>query len=101
MLEQKGGGICLLVTDVQMPMLSGFGLVERIIKEGRPKDLPVIFMSAEETNARAADKAIQQGSHDYLFKPLIRSVFLKKVETILENIQRFSTLPSFFFTVVS
>lgn len=84
-LQKEGETFNLVVTDVQMPGMTGFALVDKIRKDKKLKEIPVVFMSAEELSSNAADKAIEQGSHDYLFKPLIRSVFTKKIETIMEN----------------
>jgi FixJ family two-component response regulator len=55
-----------LITDVQMPGMSGIELQNRLIAEGN--HLPVIFITAfPETRARA--QALSAGAFGYLSKP--------------------------------
>jgi two-component system nitrogen regulation response regulator GlnG len=57
----------VILLDVRLPDLSGLEVYERI----RQADarIPVIFITAT-TTADTAIEAMQQGAHDYLFKPL-------------------------------
>lgn len=46
-------------------------------------------MSGEDKTAETAASAIKVGSQDFLFKPLIKPLFIKKIGTVLENLLRF------------
>jgi two-component system chemotaxis sensor kinase CheA len=72
----------IVVTDVQMPRLDGFKLTERIKKEDRLKDLPVILVTALQTEADKR-RGIEAGADAYLTK----AVFDQR--RFLEIINRF------------
>jgi len=57
----------IVVSDVQMPRLDGFQLTERIKKEERFKDLPVILVTALQTEADKR-RGIEAGADAYLTK---------------------------------
>jgi hypothetical protein len=42
-------------------------------------------MSGEDKTAETAASAIREGGQDFLFKPLIKPLFIKKISTVLEN----------------
>ena len=58
----------LILTDVMMPRLDGFGLLQQLRRDPELHGVPVIFLSA-----RAGDEAkvegLQRGADDYLVKP--------------------------------
>ena len=72
----------IVVTDVQMPRLDGFKLTERIKKEERFKELPVILVTALQTEADKR-RGIEAGADAYLTK----AVFDQK--RFLEIVNRF------------
>jgi two-component system chemotaxis sensor kinase CheA len=72
----------IVVSDVQMPRLDGFALTERIKKDQRFKDLPVILVTALQTEADKR-RGIEAGADAYLTK----AVFDQK--RFLEIVQRF------------
>jgi signal transduction histidine kinase len=72
----------LVVTDVMMPELDGFGLIAAIRADPVLRDVPVIMLSA-----RAGDEAriegLEAGATDYLGKPFAARELLARVETQL------------------
>lgn len=72
----------IIVTDVQMPRLDGFALTEKIKKDERFKELPVILVTALQTEADKR-RGIEAGADAYLTK----AVFDQR--RFLEIIQRF------------
>ena len=73
----------LVLTDVMMPKLDGFGLL-RALREGKgTKDIPVIMLSA-----RAGDEAriegLVAGADDYLVKPFSARELVARVATHLQ-----------------
>lgn len=58
----------LVLTDVMMPGLDGFDLVERLRRDERTRSLPVIFLSGE-TRLENAERARALGALAYLTKP--------------------------------
>lgn len=58
----------LVLTDVMMPELDGFGLLKAIREDPQLRDLPVIMLSARAGEEARID-GLQEGADDYLTKP--------------------------------
>ncbi|HVW83878.1 MAG TPA: ATP-binding protein, partial [Bryobacteraceae bacterium] len=58
----------IVVSDVMMPELDGFGLVRAFRDDSRLKTLPVILISAR-AGEEATVEGLAQGADDYLVKP--------------------------------
>jgi DNA-binding response OmpR family regulator len=72
----------LVLTDVMMPRLGGFGLLERLRGDPETKTIPIILLSAR-AGEDARVEGLQQGADDYLVKPFSASELLARVETHL------------------
>jgi signal transduction histidine kinase/DNA-binding response OmpR family regulator len=76
----------LLLTDVMMPRLDGFGLLAAIRSDPELRDLPVILVSA-----RAGDEAridgLDASADDYLVKPFSARELLARVRSNLDMAQ--------------
>ena len=72
----------LVITDVMMPELDGFGLIAAMGRDPDLREIPVLMLSA-----RAGDEArvegLQAGASDYLVKPFSSTELLAHVETQL------------------
>ncbi|HWK51668.1 MAG TPA: PAS domain S-box protein, partial [Steroidobacter sp.] len=58
----------LVLTDVMMPELDGFGLLKAIREDAELRDLPVIMLSAR-AGEEARIEGLHAGADDYLIKP--------------------------------
>ncbi|KAK6921593.1 SANT/Myb domain [Dillenia turbinata] len=74
LLRDKKGCFDVVLSDVHMPDMDGFKLLERV---GLEMDLPVIMMSADGRTS-AVMRGIRHGACDYLIKP-IREEELKNI----------------------
>ena len=72
----------LVITDVMMPELDGFGLVAAVRADPALRDLPVIMLSAR-AGEEARIEGLQAGATDYLSKPFASRELLVRVETQL------------------
>ncbi len=61
--------IDLIICDIEMPQLNGFGVLEALRKNIDTARIPFIFLTAE-TELESRWKAMQLGANDYLNKPI-------------------------------
>jgi len=73
----------LVLTDVMMPGLDGFGLLRELRKSARTKTVPVILLSAR-AGEESAVEGLDTGADDYLAKPFSARELLARVRTHLE-----------------
>ena len=74
----------LVVTDVMMPGLDGFGLLQRTSRQREDRcRIPVILLSARAGEEARVRKGISAGADDYLTKPFSAGELLARVETTL------------------
>jgi signal transduction histidine kinase/DNA-binding response OmpR family regulator len=70
----------ILLTDVMMPRLDGFGLLRAVREDASLRDLPIVMLSA-----RAGDDAkvegLDAGADDYLTKPFSARELLARIAT--------------------
>ncbi|MBC7546015.1 MAG: response regulator [Candidatus Sericytochromatia bacterium] len=72
----------LVLTDVMMPGLDGFGLLEALKADERTCTVPVILLSARAGEA-ASVEALQKGADDYLVKPFAATELVSRVSARL------------------
>src|SRR5437867_1930216 len=80
--------IALMLLDVAMPGVDGYGVAELI--RGRPtnRDMPIIFITANPKSAAAAFKGYSVGAVDYIFKPVSADVLISKVHVFVDLYRR-------------
>src|SRR5512138_2720363 len=73
----------LIITDIMMPKLDGFGLVHRLRINPETRDLPVIFLTA--TYVALEDKAfaLNIGATRFIEKPVNFEKFLQTIEELV------------------
>jgi len=74
-----------VVTDINMPNMNGFQLLNEIKKDEKLKHLPVLMVTAE---ARKEDivLAAQSGAAGYIVKPFTKATLEDKVSLILTKL---------------
>ncbi|NTU79071.1 MAG: response regulator [Chloroflexales bacterium] len=68
----------LVLTDVMMPRLDGFGLLAALRSDERTKTLPVILLSAQ-AGEESCIEGMEAGADDYLVKPFSARELLARV----------------------
>jgi PAS domain S-box-containing protein len=74
----------LILTDVMMPRLDGFGLLKELRKDAALRDTPVIMLSAR-AGEEARVEGVESGADDYLVKPFSARELLARVGALIET----------------
>jgi DNA-binding response OmpR family regulator len=84
LLEQNPGIACVF-TDLSMPQLDGYGLLQRIrdSDDTRLKALPVVIVTGNEDDEGTRRKAAERGANDVVMKPFRADDVLKTTEQLL------------------
>ena len=73
----------LILLDLNMPVLSGFGVMEQL--EGLDEsDRPVIMVLSAESAQSQRQRALDQGARDYVTKPFNMGELLSRVRNLVE-----------------
>jgi diguanylate cyclase (GGDEF)-like protein/PAS domain S-box-containing protein len=76
----------LVLTDVMMPGLDGFGLLKALRAQPATQDVPVVMVSAR-AGDEATEEALAAGADDYLVKPFKQRQLLARVRLQLNLAQ--------------
>ena len=82
-MRQRGGEISLVLLDIVMPEMDGFGVLNVMNRNGWIQDIPVIMISAERGSSHV-EKAFQLGITDFISRPFDALIVHRRVvNTIL------------------
>ena len=76
----------LVVTDVMMPRLDGFGLLRELRRDEATRTIPVMMLSAR-AGEESRIEGFQAGADDYLVKPFSARELLARVEAQLLRVR--------------
>ena len=68
----------LIISDISMPVMDGFQLLERIKQDPRSAGIPIIMITGDE-QTETRDRAFRMGAADFTVKPLVMHDFLPRV----------------------
>lgn len=80
--------IDLILSDVHMPDMNGFEAAKIIRKNDKTKDIPIIFITADEQNNDLNKLAIGYGGIDFLHKSKIKDGIKRLINLYLRFINR-------------
>ena len=81
-LRQYGTAISLVLLDIPMPVMDGFGVLQHMAAEYWIKDIPVIMISSDDS-AEAVKKAYEMGVSDYISRPFDAQVVYRRVSNTI------------------
>lgn len=73
----------LIVSDIQMPGLSGFDLLASLKADERTKNIGVILVTAHHRESRQVSHGLNLGADDYISRPFMRDEFMSRVHAVL------------------
>lgn len=73
----------LILLDVQMPDMNGFGFVQKIRGIRDLSQIPVIFLTGDRSE-RTEENCFKIGAADYIAKPFIPEIMIQRVRRCLE-----------------
>ena len=76
--------VSLVITDLNMPNLDGYGLIEALRQNPQHTNTPIIILSSED-GEDDRERGIQVGANSYLVKPFKPSLLLTEVNRYLGN----------------
>jgi len=80
----KNEKVGLVVTDWNMPNMSGLDLLREIRQDPQTSDLPVLMVTAEGLKENVME-AVKAGVSNYVVKPFTAEVLQEKIETIFKK----------------
>ena len=74
----------IILLDIKMPDMSGFGFLKEISGDDELRVIPVIFVTAHATGEYLSD-ALNYGAADYIVKPYKSDVLRAKIQNALNK----------------
>ena len=76
----------LILLDIKMPVLDGFATLEHLKRQGKAADIPVIFLTADESRD-SETRGLQLGAMDFIKKPFVPEVLVLRVKHTIELVR--------------
>jgi CheY-like chemotaxis protein len=82
-LTRLQGKITMVISDVEMPRMNGFNLLQAIRTHDHWYAIPVVILTSR-TGDRHREKALSLGANKYLSKPIVVSELIKCLGEIIK-----------------
>lgn len=79
----------LIITDLMMPWMDGFELIESINSNEKFKKIPLLVVSAR-ISGSDKEKVLYHGINDYLQKPFSRKELILRVENLIKQKEKYA-----------
>ncbi|MFH1374464.1 MAG: response regulator [bacterium] len=76
-------GVNLVITDLNMPNLDGYGLIQTLRQNAQHQRTPIIILTSE-AEEEDRQRGLEVGATAYLVKPFKSSVLLNEVSKFLK-----------------
>ena len=83
LLASGRDGICAVVTDLHLPVMDGFELIERVRSDRRNARLPIVVISGD-SDPRTPERIYRLGADAYFGKPYSPAQVRQKLEQLLD-----------------
>jgi two-component system cell cycle response regulator DivK len=79
----------LVISDISMPLLDGWGLIAILLKEGLTTEMPVVALTAHAMRGDR-ERVLAAGFHSYMSKPLTPQNFIRDFVSLLKDSPAFA-----------
>ncbi len=75
--------IDICITDINMPIMDGYTLIERLRDDPQYEDMPIIIISTED-EFQDKQRGFEAGANIYIVKPTEPEVLIENIRMLLE-----------------
>ena len=83
-VKVMGFGPDLIILDLFMPGMNGFEVCRRIKEDPGKADIKILIFTGHDS-VENRERIMAQGADDYLVKPVSNNIFLRRVDSLLNN----------------
>ncbi len=85
--KAKSGQFDLIILDVMLPYVDGFGVLKILKKDNKYRDVPILMLTAKSSET---DKVLglETGADDYLTKPFSIKELVARVNVLLRRVHK-------------
>jgi two-component system phosphate regulon response regulator PhoB len=77
----------LVVTDVQLPDISGYQVCQSLKRDPSSKDLPVVMITGRFTEPADKVQGFESGADEFFAKPFDPVLFVARIKSILRGLE--------------
>lgn len=83
LLERERDELAVVLLDIIMPVLDGFGVLEHMKKNPKLKKIPVVIITDDSSEA-TSEKTFEYNVADLVIKPFEPRIIRRRVQNIIE-----------------
>ncbi|HKK21154.1 MAG TPA: response regulator [candidate division Zixibacteria bacterium] len=83
-ISNMSGPVDLVITDLNMPNLDGYGLIDTLRSNEKFRQTPIIILTSEE-GEDDKERGMEVGASSYLVKPFKSNLLLSEVSKYLDK----------------
>jgi chemosensory pili system protein ChpA (sensor histidine kinase/response regulator) len=81
--ELKTGEFDVIITDLEMPKMQGFELIEKIREQDKLQDVPIVILTGKAAKENK-EQGLKLGASAYIVKPFKENDLLKTLEKFIQ-----------------
>jgi len=81
--ELKTNQFDIIITDLEMPKMQGFELIEKIREQEHLKDVPIVILTGKAAKENK-QQGLKLGANAYIVKPFKENDLLKTLEKFIQ-----------------
>lgn len=85
MVLDNDSGIDLIISDIQMPVMNGFDMLQYVKADARLRRIPVIISSSN-NDSKSVMTSIDLGASDFITKPINKELLVQKVKKAMAKL---------------